>query len=175
MSTLLPALFDYNAWANADLFNKLESIDREKHQSELQRALKLISHYYVVSRIFSGHLQGVPHGFLSDNLERTPMLNELSMAVTTSDQWYLDYVSAATPPMLSETVAFTFTDGDKGYMTREEMLAHVVLHGGYHRGEVGRILWQLAIAPPWDTFAVYLHQCYPARRLQGEQRDMADR
>ncbi|TCU33592.1 hypothetical protein EV129_11597 [Rhizobium azibense] len=39
--------------------------------------------------------------------------------------------------------------------------------GGYHRGEMGRIFWQLSITPPWDTFTVYLHQTEPARRRQG--------
>ncbi len=169
MSTLLQTLYGYHAWANVDLFNKLESVDPEKHGTELQTALRLISHYYVVSRIFAGHLQGVPHGFMSDNLEETPALNDLKTAVTSSDQWYLDYLRTVSPATLSGAVAFTFTDGDKGYMTREEMLAHVALHGGYHRGEVGRILWQLSITPPWDTFAVYLHQGDPARRLQGER------
>ncbi len=51
-------------------------------------------------------------------------------------------------------------------MSRQEMLMHVATHGGYHRGEVGRILAQLSLAPPWDTFAVYLHQSEPSRRLQ---------
>jgi uncharacterized damage-inducible protein DinB len=166
MSTLLQTLYGYHAWANVDLFNKLESIDPEKHGSELQTALWLISHYYVVSRIFAGHLQGTPHGFTSDNLKETPALDELRNAVVSSDQWYLDYLGEASPAALSEAVAFTFTDGEKGYMTREEMLSHVALHGGYHRGEVGRILWQLSITPPWDTFAVYLHQAEPARRQQ---------
>lgn len=167
MSTLLQTLFGYHAWANVDLFNKLESVDAEKHGKELQTALRLISHYYVVSRIFAGHLQGVPHGFTSDNLEEIPALHDLKAAVTTSDQWYLDYLHKASSTTLSELVAFTFTDGDKGYMTREEMLTHVALHGGYHRGEVGRTLWQLSVALPWDTFAVYLHQSEPARRQQG--------
>ncbi|KUM43363.1 DinB family protein [Pseudomonas sp. EpS/L25] len=170
MDTLLQTLYGYHAWANIDLFNKLESIDLTKHGTELQTALRLISHYYVVSRIFAGHLQGVPHGFASDNLEETPALDDLRAAVTSSDQWYLDYISTVSPAALSEAVAFTFTDGDKGYMTREEMLTHVALHGGYHRGEVGRILWQLSITPPWDTFAVYLHQAEPARRLQDERK-----
>lgn len=167
MNTLLQTLYDYHAWANADLFNKLESVDHEKHGTELQTALRLISHYYVVSRIFAGHLQGVPHGFTSDNLEETPALDKLRTAVVSSDQWYLDYLQTISPTTLSEAVAFTFTDGDKGFMTREEMLTHVALHGGYHRGEVGRVLWQLSITPPWDTFAVYLHQAEPARRQQG--------
>ncbi|WP_348524358.1 DinB family protein [Mesorhizobium sp. L2C089B000] len=33
-------------------------------------------------------------------------------------------------------------------MSRQEMLTHVVTHGGYHRGEIGRILMQIGIAPP---------------------------
>lgn len=169
MSTLLQTLYGYHTWANVDLFNKLESVDAEKHGKELQTALRLISHYYVVSRIFAGHLQDVPHGFTSDNLEETPALDELRTAVLSSDQWYLDYLGTASPAVLSEAVAFTFTDGDKGYMTREEMLTHVALHGGYHRGEVGRILWQLSITPPWETFAVYLHQIEANRRQQGSK------
>ncbi|RVC60545.1 hypothetical protein EN766_38785, partial [Mesorhizobium sp. M2A.F.Ca.ET.046.02.1.1] len=44
---------------------------------------------------------------------------------------------------------------------------HVVLHGGYHRGEVGRMLAGIAVSPPWDTYAVHLHRVEPARRLQG--------
>lgn len=168
MSTLLQTLYGYHAWANIDLFHKLESVDSEKHGTELQTALRLIGHYYVVSRIFAGHLQGVPHGFASDNLEETPALDALRHAVTSSDQWYLDYIRTASPAALAEALPFTFTDGDKGYMTREEMLTHVALHGGYHRGEVGRVLWQLSITPPWDTFAVYLHQSEPTRRQQGK-------
>ncbi|ACM30932.1 DinB family protein [Rhizobium rhizogenes] len=168
MSTLLQTLYCYHAWANVDLFNKLESLDPEKHGAELRTALRLISHYYVVSRIFSGHLQGTPHGFTSDNLEETPALEELRAAVMSSDQWYLDYLGTVSATALSEAAPFIFTDGDKGYMTREEMLTHVALHAGYHRGEVGRILWQLSITPPWDTFAVYLHQSEPTRRQQGK-------
>lgn len=57
-------------------------------------------------------------------------------------------------------------------MTREEMLTHVVTHGGYHRGEVGRLMIQAAarsahdIKLPWDTYAVHLHRTEPERRLQ---------
>lgn len=169
MSTLLQTLYGYHAWANLDLFNRLEGLDPEKHGTELQTSLRLISHYYVVSRIFAGHLHGVPHGFTSDNLEVTPVLDELRAAVMSTDQWYLDYLRTVSPTTFSEALPFTFTDGVKGYMTREEMLTHVVLHGGYHRGEVGRILRQLSITPPWDTFAVYLHQAEPARRQQGNR------
>lgn len=167
MSALLLKLYSYHAWANADLFDKLRSLDQEKHRDELHTALRLINHYYVVARIFAAHLSGMPHAYASDNTVETPTLDELRAAVSSSDQWCLDYLRQASPAHLSQAIPFGFTDGDKGYMTREEMLTHVALHGGYHRGEVGRILWQLSVTPPWDTFAVYLHQAEPARRLQG--------
>ncbi|MGV1834632.1 DinB family protein [Rhizobium rhizogenes] len=167
MSILLQKLYGYHAWANSDLFDKLGTLDQEQHKFELHTAVRLINHSYVVARIFAAHLTGAQHGYASDNTDETPALDELRAAVTSSDQWYLDYLRGVSPEKLAEAIPFTFTDGDKGYMTREEMLTHVALHGGYHRGEVGRILWQLSVTPPWDTFAVYLHQGEPARRQQG--------
>ena len=49
-------------------------------------------------------------------------------------------------------------------MSREEMLGHVVTHGGYHRGAVGRVMAQVSVAPPRDIFTVYLHRAEPERR-----------
>ena len=167
MSTLLRKLYAYHAWANDELFDKLETLDRDRHQAELNTALRLVSHAYVVARIFATHLTGARHGYASDNTDETPGLSELRAAVAASDRWYCDYLHGVTPDDLAQSIPFTFTDGDKGHMTREEMLAHVALHGGYHRGEVGRILWQCAVTPPWDTFAVHLHQAEPERRRQG--------
>jgi len=169
MSGLLHTLFAYHAWANADLFGKLEEFDPERQGADLSKALRLISHYHVVARIFAAHLSGETHGYTSDNVAQTPTLADLRSAVAETDRWYLDYVAQVPSGRLTERIAFVFTDGDEGYMSREEMLSHVILHGGYHRGEVGRMLSQLSIMPPWDTLAVYLHQTEPARRLQGRR------
>ena len=167
MSTWLRALYGYHAWANSDLFDKLEMLDQPSQGRDRHTAIRLINHSYVVAQIFAAHLRGTTHHYEAAGTAETPTLSELRAAVTASDQWYLNYVQSASPSNLSGSVPFTFTDGDKGYMTREEMLAHVALHGGYHRGEVGRILSQHSIAPPHDTFAVYLHQTDPSRRQQG--------
>ncbi|AZN99102.1 damage-inducible protein DinB [Mesorhizobium sp. M9A.F.Ca.ET.002.03.1.2] len=162
--TLLRSLFAYQAWANDELLEKLGSLDPRLHERERHAAMRLINHSHVVSRIFSAHLVGARHGYDADNTEETPAISDLRVAVAASDRWYLDYLSTVSQPDLSEPVAFVFTDGGKGCMTRQEMLTHVVLHGGYHRGEVGRILAQLSITPPWDTFAVGLHRAEPSRR-----------
>ncbi|MNE58580.1 DinB family protein [compost metagenome] len=61
-------------------------------------------------------------------------------------------------------ISFNFVDGDKGQMSREEMLLHLVTHGGYHRGAIGRILVQCGITPPRDTLTAFLHRSEPGRR-----------
>lgn len=165
-SALLRSLFGYQAWANDDLLRKLEGLDPDRHGQERHSAIRLVNHAHVVGRIFAAHLSGAQHDYSASNTPDTPTLPELRAAVTTSDQWYLDYLDRVPLEELGQRVAFRFTDGDNGSMSRQEMLMHVLTHGGYHRGEVGRILTQLSIMPPWDTFAVYLHQGDPARRLK---------
>jgi uncharacterized damage-inducible protein DinB len=174
MSTWLRALYGYHARANSGLFDKLETLDQASQGRDRQTAIRLINHSYAVAEIFAAHLRGAPHHYKAAGTVETPSLSELRAAVGASDQWYLNYVQGISPSELSGSVPFTFTDGDKGYMTREEMLTHVALHGGYHRGEVGRILSQHSITPPHDTFAVYLHQADPSRRQQGGVGSMAD-
>jgi len=167
MSTiaLLRTLFGYRAWANAELLEKMEGFDLDLHAEERQAALRLLNHTYVVDQIFAAHLTGSAHGFLTDNTPETPSLEALRTALTTSDLWYQGYLETITPEQLEESVPFAFTDGDSGCMSRQEMLTHLAVHSGYHRGEIGRIMGQLSIPLPWDTFAVYLHQTEPSRRL----------
>jgi uncharacterized damage-inducible protein DinB len=161
---LLRDLFRYNAWANDELFAKLENLDPELHQESRHAAIRLLNHCHVVNRIFAAHLTGMAHGYAASNTPETPALGALRSATAALDRWYLDYVETVSPDDLAAPVPFVFTDGDRGCMSRQEILTHVAIHGTYHRGEVGRILRQLSAPLPWDTFAVYLHQAEPGRR-----------
>nr|WP_249174934.1 DinB family protein [Burkholderia ambifaria] len=171
-NALLSRMLRYQAWANDEMLKAMSGLDAVRHAPARHLALRLMNHCLVVNRIFAAHLSGERHGFVSDNTPDTPEPEALRAAIATLDRWYLDYVEAATPDMLSESIPFVFTDGDNGYMTREEMLTHVVTHGGYHRGEAGGLMIQAAalsaqdIELPWDTYAVHLHRTEPERRLQ---------
>ncbi len=166
---LLKSLLVYQAWANEELLEKLAGMDADRNARERHAAIRLMNHIHVVSRIFAAHLTGVAHGYTSDNTEETPEPTELRTAVTETDRWYLDYLETVAEQGLAEQIAFAFTDGDRGSMTRQEMLTHVVLHGSYHRGEIGRMLARIAVSPPWDTYAVHLHRAEPARRFAGRR------
>ncbi|WP_413989998.1 DinB family protein [Labrys okinawensis] len=164
MNAPLRTLYGYHAWANAELVGKLALLDPVAQKSALDTTLRLVNHYHVVARIFAAHLAGSAHPYTSDNTVETPALADLRASLAAIDRWYLDYVGEVSPETLREPVSFTFTDGDRGCMTREEMLLHVAVHATIHRGEACRILAQLGITPPWDTLAVYLHQMQPGRR-----------
>jgi len=163
-STLLLSLFQYKAWANDELFAELQKVDATAYPTERHTCIRLLNHIYVVDRIFVGHLSGTPHGYAATNTPETPGFEELQAAVAATDRWYVDYIRGLAPERLEEHVQFTFTDDTHATMSREEMLGHVVTHGGYHRGAVGRIMAQVAVPPPRDIFTGYLHKTEPTRR-----------
>ncbi|UVK52118.1 DinB family protein [Mesorhizobium sp. AR02] len=157
-------LFRYKCWADDELLALLAEIEDELPDEQLGAILETINHAHVVDRIFASNVEKKKHAYRDTGTSNTPTLTELSEAITETDRWYLRYVEEVEPEALAETIRFTFTNGAPGQMSREEMLAHVITHGGYHRGEVGRIVAQLSKPTSPDTFTGYLHQAEPRRR-----------
>jgi uncharacterized damage-inducible protein DinB len=164
MSTkTLISLFGYKAWANSDLFAVLDKLP-DAHADQLHTCIRTLNHVYVVDSLFRARLSSEPIPFDATNTKATPSLSQLREAVAATDAWYQQYVSALTANEASEMLDFTFTDGDIGRMTREEILFHVITHGGYHRGNVGQVLKSISVSPPRDLYTKFLHQSEPVRR-----------
>lgn len=162
--SLLPTLFAQKTWANNELYHQLATVTASEHASQLHAAIRMLNHIYVVDRIFRAHLLGEPHGYTATNTDETPELGELQFAVAETDAWYEQYSASITAEQLKTSIAFKFTDGDAGRMTREEMLAHIITHGAYHRGNVGQILKSIYVAAPRDLLTKFLHVSEPERR-----------
>ena len=162
--SILHSLFKYKAWINEQLVAHIGKVDPEAQKDARHLAIRILNHTYVVDRIFAAHLMGTTHKYTAANTTETPTLEELGAAISQSDRWYADYAKTVTPAQLAEEIAFSFTDGDAGRMTREEMLMHITAHGAYHRGGIGRILVQAGVQPPRDIFTTYLHAAEPERR-----------
>jgi uncharacterized damage-inducible protein DinB len=163
--TLLQSLFRQKAAIEEEFFTVIGNTDAEAHAAERHALIRLMNHIHVVDCIFATHLRGEPHGHNATNTPETPSLEALRDAVRVSDRGYIELVDALTPQQLAQAVDFTFTDGQRGRMSREEMLGHVVTHGSYHRGEVGQMLKRISATPPRDLFTAYLHRAEPKRRL----------
>jgi uncharacterized damage-inducible protein DinB len=164
MSTAtLKSLFGYKAWANSELFALLATLP-EQQAEQLHTCIRTLNHIYVVDRLFRARLSGEPNPFEATNTKATPALEQLRQDVAATDAWYQNYVSSVSSEELAGVLNFTFTDGDAGQMSREEILLHVLTHGGYHRGNVGQVLRSISVAPPRDLYTKFLHQSEPSRR-----------
>lgn len=162
--SLFKSLFRYKSSTDGELLEALRSVGGVAPAADFQAALRVLSHAHRVDRIFAANLMGKPHTYAASWSEDVPALADLALAIGEIDAWYVDYLSRIVPIALEERIDFTFTDGGHGCMSREEMLAHVITHGGYHRGEIGRLLPQIENTAMRDVFAGYLHRAEPQRR-----------
>ena len=163
-SKLLSSLFAYKTWANAGMYKVLLETASGAASDQWREAIRMMNHMYVVDRIFAAHLTGAAHGYTGANTPETPEIGALHEAVKEMDAWYARYVLSLTAEQLQEIIPFTFTDGLQGSMSREEILMHVITHGSYHRGAVGRMLAERGVATPPDTLTRSLHISEPSRR-----------
>jgi len=159
----LKSLYAYKAWANAELFASLASLPATAAEP-LKTCIRTLNHIYVVDRIFRAHLMGETRSFDGTNTPETPALSQLRAEVAANDAWYCTFVDGLPDSDLARVIHFTFTDGDLGTMTIEEILLHLVTHGAYHRGNVGQVLKSIAIAPPRDLYTRFLHLAEQGRR-----------
>jgi len=157
--------YDYKKWANAELIDHIRQIDADAFPEKHRLAVRLLNHTYVTDQIFKAHILGEEHGYHWANTDETPVLTELQKNIAHSDQWFIDYVMKATDDTLDRLVSFTFTDGDKGSMTVREILSHLLIHGAYHRGNIGMILADCGVDKPTDIFTRFLHMSQPQRRV----------
>ncbi len=142
----------------------MRTVDEAKHPEERHTCIRLLNHIYVVDCIFAAHLTRTTQHHTAVNTKETPALDELAAAVAKIDHWYVDYVGSVDASSLEERIEFTFTDEKNACMSREEMLMHIMTHGNYHRGAVGRILLQIGLTPPPDSITTFLHRIEPQRR-----------
>lgn len=165
MSNTLVSLFEYKAWANRHLHASLERVAVRLHPDRFKTMLRILDHVGVVDQIIRCRLIGAEARFASTESARLPSLPELRMIVADTDRWYIEFASGVSAEHLRQRICFTFTDGDSGEMSREEMLLHVITHGGYHRGSVGQMLEDAGIDSPPDSLTKFLHRQEAERRL----------
>lgn len=159
---LLKRLFEYKAWANAEALAAMAQMDAQAPTTEI--AIRTMSHTLVVDEIFAAHMKGVPHAHEAANTRHAPQLADLSEVIRANDRDLVDYVSGLADEDLGEVIDFTFTDGEPGRMSRGEMLMHLIVHGGLHRGQVGWIMTLDGVTPPADGLTGYLHKAEATAR-----------
>jgi uncharacterized damage-inducible protein DinB len=117
---------------------------------------RLLDHIQAVDEIFSGNLEGRPHGHGAPRSVELPSFDALASKAQSTAAWYSDYVDALMPEKVDEVIAFSFSNGEPARMTRGEMLLHVATHAAGHRGQVALLLQKNGIQPFPDRITDFL-------------------
>ena len=153
----------YNSWANQLIFEAVAALpggEATKQRPTLfKNMVHTLNHNYVIDLIWQAHLEGREHGFTARNTPEHPPLAELWRKQQTLDDWYVAWSDGLSEADLAETVQFTLIGGNRGVMTRGEILLHIVNHTTYHRGFVADLFYQVPDArPPTTDLPVYLRE-----------------
>ena len=155
-------LYGYNAWANRLIFDAVGALPAgeptKERKSLFKNMVHTLNHNYVIDRIWQAHLEGREHGYAARNTPDHPPLPELWRAQQEIDQWYIAWSEAQSDAALAEKVSFTLIGGNRGVMTRGEILLHIVNHTSYHRGFVADLFYQVPARPPTTDLPVYLRE-----------------
>lgn len=154
----------YKQWADRRTLDAVALIDSERFPSEIAFACQQLNHMVRVEEVFRARLLGDTEPHLTSNSEIVPVLEELSKRLLDSNDWLQTYAKSIPFEKLVEKIRFYFLDGKSGMMTREEVLFHLVNHGTYHRGAIGRALDCAGGLRPADTYTVFVHAMEPGRR-----------
>ena len=150
----------YRMWADQLTFDAVAALPPgevvKERPTHFKTMIGTLNHIYLVDLIWQAHLEGRDHGFQALDLVLHDGLRELRRAQQAIDQWYIDWSDGQSAQSLDETVLFRFIDGERGAMTRGDILLHVVNHATYHRGWVAEMFFQVPARNPTTDLPVYL-------------------
>jgi uncharacterized damage-inducible protein DinB len=158
--------FKYKQWADRRTLDAAKAIEGPETSATVSFIRQQLNHMVIVEELFRARLLGDEPSHHSTNTEIVPILNEIDLRLTQSNQWFARYVADLDFEALNDQIAFQFVDGKHGRMTRLEIIFHIVNHGTYHRGAIGHALDLAKAARPADTYTVFIHALQPERRRQ---------
>jgi uncharacterized damage-inducible protein DinB len=153
----------YNRWADGVMFDAVASLPEGEavrpRTSLFKNMVHTLNHIYVINRIWQAHLEGRNHSYEARNTDDHPILPALSLLQQEVDAWYIAWADGQTSESLGGAVNYTLIGGNRGEMTRGEILLHVVIHASYHRGYVADMICELPdYRPPAMDLPVFMRE-----------------
>ncbi|MFL6576497.1 MAG: DinB family protein [Povalibacter sp.] len=143
---------EYNAWANARLYEMARRLPDEQYRQDVGAYFKslhgTLNHIMAADLIWMRRLTGT--GDHPSKLSAIVFddLVSLSAARQREDQRIIDFVGTLSDDQIEEQLEYSMLNGKSGKQRRREVLAHVFNHQTHHRGQAHAVLTLLGIAEP---------------------------
>ncbi len=165
MAQLELQLYDYNEWANRQIFNRLKELSKDVYRQEVHSVFPSISHVlahvYLSDlgwiEVFSG--KSMDYSLrLQEQLKEETVLKGIkemeAMFLKLSERYkmFLSEIENTDKPLVIEN-----PNGDLMETSVFEQVPHVVNHGTYHRGNITAMLRQMGYASVPTDYGLYLY------------------
>ncbi|CDQ39170.1 MULTISPECIES: DinB family protein [Virgibacillus] len=159
-------MYDYHAWANRVIIDRLKELPEDIYHKEIQSGFssvsKVLSHIYIVDCTWFGVISG------KSMSEAMTSANELSEQVETKnidevEKLYLDLSERYNALLNSQENLERVISVNNPYAglletSVSETVLHVVTHGSYHRGNIATMLRQMGHTSVMQDYGLYLYQ-----------------
>lgn len=142
--------FSYNSWANQEVINAIISAGGRD-----TRSLQLMSHIFAAERLWLERLkqqpQSTPVWPQFDLKGCQEQLGELS-------KLWNEHLELITAGDVAQTVSYKNSKGESWTSSIVDVLAHVVMHSAYHRGQIASHMRESGKTPAYTDFIHAIRQ-----------------
>jgi len=154
---------DYNAWANARLYDAVATLSPEAQRAEwpadfFQSILGTLNHLLVADRIWLDRFQHLPpvHGRLDERVHDD--LDALRAARVAEDARIRRFVDGLAEADLDAALAYKTSRGSPQSNPLGALLGHFFNHQTHHRGQVHALIHEAGVAPPPLDLIYYMRE-----------------
>lgn len=154
---------DYNAWANARLYDTAaelpgEAITANRPAAFFDSILGTLNHVLVADRIWMDRFEHLPPAGLALNAIVHAKLSELRAAREAEDARIRRFVGELDSADLERTVAYKNSKGEAFADPLHRLLTHLFNHQTHHRGQAHALIKEAGIAPPPLDYVYYMRE-----------------
>lgn len=151
-------LFKYNEWANNQV---LEIMLKEPFNDEV--TVSLFSHIVAAQRMWLDRILNKKNEY---GVWETYTLEACIALSKESSAAWIRFVERLKEDDLSQIISYTNTKGIAYENSVEDILAHVVNHSSYHRGQIAKQLRKADVTPPVTDYIHYIREGESSGNIQ---------
>jgi len=136
--------FAYDAWANREVLAAIRASGGEN-----TRSLQLMSHILAAERVWLERLKQEPQ---SVPVWPEPNLAQCETEAADLKKMWFDYLDLITAGDISQTFAYKNSKGESWTSAIVDVLAHVITHSAYHRGQIASHMRESGQSPAYTDF-----------------------
>ena len=150
MVARLNRLFAYDSWANREVLTSLRAIETPP-----QRSVALMAHILSAEKLWWERLVGQ-----KQTLPVWPgiTLQESEMQAAGLSTMWKDYLGMMNEAGLLSSVTYKNSKGESWTSKVEDILQHVIMHSGYHRGQIATDVRSAGFTPAYTDFIHAIRQ-----------------